>query len=142
MLTTLSPFLFLTHRGRLSIHVLTDWYLTVRDNEWCDPISRTELTTNSVSSRIPPSSTSERLQQLASDQLLGQQAVGYATRMTMPANHKPASLIPANHHHSQSVSPNSLISVASSITGGLETNNIIVSASPLADINRAASAKA
>lgn len=123
---------------------MTDWYLTVRDNEWCDPISRAEIATNSVSSRVPPSSTSERLQQLASEQSLGQQAVGYATRMTMPANHKPASLIPANHqhHYSQSVSPNSLISVASSITGGLETNNIIVSASPLADINRAASAKA
>lgn len=123
---------------------MTDWYLTVRDNEWCDPINRADFTTNSVSK--VPSSTSERLQQLASEQQLGQAAtISYATRMTMPANHKPATnnaataAVSTNH---QSISPNSLLSVASSITGGLETNNIIVSATPLADISRAASAKA
>lgn len=123
--------------------MLTDWYLTVRDNEWCDTTNRADSTTNSLSTTSKvPSSTSERLQQLASEQQLVQPStISYATRMTMPANHKPATnnLIAANH---QSISPNSLLSVASSITGGLETNNIIVSATPIADINREASAKA
>lgn len=110
-----------------------DWYLTVRDNEWCDPIGRT---TNGGSS-----SPSDRLQQLASDQAA---AAAYATRVSMPANHKPAQVSAAPTQQQQLFAQEvtmggqletalaSAVAPLSPTSGnGLDTNNIIVSATPL-----------
>lgn len=129
-----------------------DWYLTVRDNEWCESMSGQQQATSSGSnSVVPNNSNSERLQQLASEQNLS-----YATRMVLPANHKlsPVSLdngTPTtiqNAIHQKGSLTNSQVSSGSQLvsSGGLETNNIIITATALSDssqpLARAAGAKA
>lgn len=118
-----------------------DWYLTVRDNDWCDAAGRPPGPTSTTPAAPVPDDVaptpatgggqaSERLQQLASEPNV---ALGYATRMSLPANHKPAANPVPTSFHSQA---DAAASILKSI-GDHETNGVFVSSAPLGEPVRA-----
>lgn len=138
-----------------------DWYLTTRDNEWCDPIGRAQASlaggaSASGASPSPARDSSERLQQLGSDQqtslsapsqssssssltLSNQHSAGYATRM--PANHKAAPAAPGQQQQQQA---DELQSLASGIKPsaviktdeGQQMTSVYVSAVPVNELTQ------
>lgn len=73
-----------------------DWYLTAQDNDWCDPLmaagsSLTSVAVEPSGALLGSGSTSigMRANQAQQQQQL-QSHEAYATRLTMPPNHKPA----------------------------------------------------
>lgn len=109
---------------------LSDWYLTVRDNDWCDSntnIKSSSALDSAAANAGSANTSNERLQQLSSDL-----SPNYATRvLPIPANHKPANHQPVEGAASSAVNVPARPKEASAIA--LDTNNIIISAAPLLD---------